>query len=239
VLGGGEFEGAGGFVESPEGDSREDEDDGPERDEDGGGPFGGEAVPEVEHGAAVVDAEPDGDGVACQAAEGEGPHKFLARHVDGSGGEDEGRERHRRGKDGGQRDGEDGVGLHPVGDALEDAGGDVFFEELHASGLTGGVGEESADGGTEGGDGDEQDGVGVGGGVEDQHDVGDAGDGEWDEGAVDDRDEEEADEAQVEEEVEDGMMRGVMGLGGGQVEGKGSREGEGAWVHAGDLTLPG
>ena len=237
LLGGRELEVAGGFVESPDGDGGEDEDDGPEGDEDGCRPLGVEAGPEVQEGVAVADADPDGDGVTQEAADGEGPHEFFARHVDGAGDEDEGRERHRRREDGGQRDGEDGVLFHPGGDAFEDAGGDVFFEELHAAGLTGCVGEEASDGRTDGGDGDEEDGVGVGGGVEDEHDVGYAGDGERDEGTVDYGDEEEADEAQVDEEVEDGVLRGVMRLRGGETDGEGGREGEVAQIHAGDMTL--
>jgi hypothetical protein len=238
ALGGVEVDGAGGFVESPDGDGGEDEDDGPEGDEDGGGPFGGEVRPEVKEGATVADADPDGDGVAREAAEGEGSHEFFARHADGAGGEDEGGERHRRREDGGQGDGEDGVGFHPGGDAGEDAGGDVLFEEGHASGLTGGVGEASSDGGAEGGDGDEEDGVGVAGGVEDEHDVGDAGDGERDEGAVDDGDEEEADEAEVEEEVHEGVMDGVRGRSRG-LEREEGREWGGGETHAGDMTLVG
>jgi len=52
--------------------------------------------PEAEEGAAVADADPDGDAVADESADGEGPHKLFARHVHGTGGEDEGRERHGR-----------------------------------------------------------------------------------------------------------------------------------------------
>jgi hypothetical protein len=238
-LGGVEVDGAGGFVESPKGDCGEEDDDGPESDEDGGGPLGGEACPETEDGAAVVDAEPDCDCVARQAAEGEGPHEFFARHVHGAGGEDEGRERHGRRQDGGERDGEDGVLFHPDGDAFEDARGDVFLEEGHASGLTGGVGEEAADGGAEGRDGDEEDGVGVGGGVEDEHDVGYAGDGEGDEGAIDYGDEEEADEAEPEEEVDEGIVMRVLGLRGEEEEGDGGRGDVDAWAHAAVMTLAG
>ena len=117
---------------------------------------------------AVADADPDGDAVADEAADGEGPHEFFARHVDGAGGEDEGRERHGRGEKRGQRDGEDGVVFHPGGHAAEDAFGDVFFEEGHAAGLTDGVGEEASDGGAEGGEGDEEEDVGVGGGEDDE-----------------------------------------------------------------------
>ena len=185
ALAGGEVDLAGGADELPDGEGEREQDDGPDGDEDGGGPLVGEACPEVEELVAVADADPDGDAVAEEAADGEGCHEFFARHADGSGGEDEGRERHGRRQQGGERDGEDGVLLHPGGDALEDAGGDMLFEEGHATGLAGGVGEEASEGGAGGGDGDEQDGVGVAGGVEDDHDVGDAGDGEGDEGAVD------------------------------------------------------
>ena len=168
-----------------------------------------------------------------ESADGEGPHEGFAGHAHGSGGEDEGRERHGWRENGGERDGEDGVVLHPLGDAGEDAGGDVLFEELHATGLTGGVGKQASEGGADGGDDDEEDGVGVAGGVEDEHDVGDAGDGERDEGAIDDGDEEEADEAEVEEEEHDD----VGGLRGGRAEGGEGREGGGEREHAGDMTL--
>ena len=228
---------AGGLVETPDGGDGEEKNDGPERDEDGVGPAGGEVRPEAKEGAAVVDADPDGDAVAEETAEGEGPHEGGAGHVDCSGGKDEGREWHGRRDERGERDGEDGVGFHPVGDAGEYVGRDVFFEELHASGLTGDVGEIASGGGAEGGDGDEEDGVGVGSGVEDEHDVGDAGDGERHEGAVDDGNEEEADEAEVEEVVHEGVVgRGVRrrGRGGNGEEGC---ECVGAEAHAGDMTL--
>ena len=101
VFGGPDVEGAGGFVETPDGDGGEEQDAGPEDDEDGGPPFVGEAGPEAEDGFAVVDSKPGGDGVAEEAAEDEGRHKFFARHVDGAGGEDEGREGHGRREDGG------------------------------------------------------------------------------------------------------------------------------------------
>jgi hypothetical protein len=237
VLAGGETDFAGGAVELPAGEGQGEKDDAPDGDEDGGGPPGGEVVPEVEEGAAVADADTDRDDVAGEPAKGEGGQEFFARHADGSGGEDEGAERHGRREDCRERDGEDGVGFHPGGDAGEDGGGDVLFQEGHASGLTGGVGEEASDGRAEGGDGDEEDGVGVGGGVEDEHDVGDAGEGEGDEGAVDDGDEEEADEAEVQEEVHEAVMRGVgRGLRGG-----GEREESGEWrerdAHAGEYDV--
>jgi len=167
--------------------------------------------PEAKEGAAVANTDPDGDAVADEAADGERPHEFFARHVDGAGREYERRERHGGGKKRGQRDGEDGVVFHPGGDAAEDAFGDVFFEEGHAAGLADGVGEEASNGRAEGGEGDEEKDVGVGGGVDDEHDVGDAGDGEGDEGAVDCGDREQADEAEVAEEVDEA----VVGVGSG------------------------
>ena len=178
--------------------------------------------PEAEEGAAVADADPDSDAVADEAADGERPHEFLARHMHGAGCEDEGREWHGRGQKRGERDGEDGVVFHPVGHAAEDALRDVLSEEGHAAGLTDGVGEEASDGRAEGGDGDEEEDVGVGGGEDDEEDVGDAGDGEGDERAVDCRDGEQADEAEVAEEVDEAVM------GGGRVGsgGRGSLEGE-------------
>ena len=166
---------------------------------------------------AVADADPDGDAVADEAADGEGQHEFFARHVHGAGGKDEGRERHGRREQGGQRDGEDGMVFHPGGDAAENSFGDVLLEEGHAAGLADGVGEEASDGGAERGDGDEEEDVGFGGGEDDEEYVGDAGDGEGDEGAVDCRDGEQADEAEVAEEVDEavvGGMRGGRGLDG-------------------------
>ena len=160
---------------------------------------------------AVADANPDGDTVADEAADGESPHEFFARHVNGAGGQDEGRERHGRRKKRGERDGEDGVVFHPFGDAAEDAFGNVLFEEGHAAGLADCVGEEASNGGAESGDGDEEKDVGVGGGEDDEEYVGDAGDGEGDERAVDCGDGEQADEAEVAEEVDEAVVGGVRG----------------------------
>ncbi len=75
---------AGGADELPNGDDGEEDDDGPEADEDGGRPLGGEVGPEVQEGVAVADTDPDGDAVAEESAKGEGDHEFAARHVDGS-----------------------------------------------------------------------------------------------------------------------------------------------------------
>ncbi len=121
-----------------------------------------------------------------------------------------GRERHGRRKDGGQRDGEDGVVLHPVADAFEDARGDALFEEGHASGLADLVAEVSAEGRAGGGEQDEEEPrcragaamtmimmsvmPGMGSGTKER---------------VDDGDEEDAEDAEAEEEVEEGM--GVAG----------------------------
>ena len=69
-----------GLVELPEGVGEGEGNPCPEDDEDGGAPGGGEFVPHPEHVAAVLDAEPDGEGVAEQAAEGEGPEELGAGH---------------------------------------------------------------------------------------------------------------------------------------------------------------
>jgi hypothetical protein len=242
AAGGGEVHLFGGFVELPEGDGEEDEDDRPKRDKDGRRPLGGEVRPEMEEGPAVTDADPDGDRVAEEAADGEGPHEFFARHVHGTGDEDEGRERHRRGKQSGQRDGEDGVVLHPVGDAGEDGSGDVLLEEGEAAGVANGVRKEAAESRADGGECDEKEDVGVGGGEGNEQDVGDAGDGEWDEGAIDRGDGEQADEAHMTHEVHEAGVRVRVGMRVGpryrsgleNEIGRERREGDG---HAGDMTL--
>jgi len=195
----------------PDGEGEREQDGGPDDDEDGGGPLFGEVRPEVEECVAVADTDPDGDAVTDETADGEGPHKFFARHVDGAGGQDEGGERHRRRQKRGEGDGEDGVVCHPVGHAAEDSLGDVLLEEGHTAGLTDGVGEESSDGRAQGGDGDQEKDVGVGGGEDDEEYVGDAGDGEGDERAVDCGDGEQADEAEVAEEVDEAVVGGVRG----------------------------
>ena len=92
--------------------------------------FLGELAQRREDLLAVADAEPDGDGVADEAADGEGDHELAAGHLERAGGEDEGAERHGRREDGGEGDGEDGVVLHPAGDASEDARRDVLFDEV-------------------------------------------------------------------------------------------------------------
>jgi hypothetical protein len=236
-----EVHGPGGFVELPAGDGGEEDDDGPECDEDGGGPFGGELRPQAKEGAAVVDTDPDGDGVAQEAREGESPHELFARHVDGTGDQDEGRERHGRGKQGRQGDGEDGVVLHPVGDAVEDGFGDVLFEEAEPARLADGVREEAAQGGADGGESDEEEDVGLGGGEGDEQDVGDAGDGQRDEGAIDGGDGEKADEADVAHEVHEAAVGlrvgvGVRVDGGGGLEGERGRGCLEVEEHAGDRT---
>ena len=75
---------AGSLDELPDSNGGEENDDGPKADEDGGGPLFGEVGPEVKEGVAVADADPDGDGVAQEPANGEGGHEGTARHVDGS-----------------------------------------------------------------------------------------------------------------------------------------------------------
>lgn len=96
LLAGGELDLARAADELPDGEGEREQDDGPDGDEDGGGPLGGEVRPEVQELVAVADADPDGDAVAEESADGEGSHEFFARHVDGAGGEDEGRKRHGR-----------------------------------------------------------------------------------------------------------------------------------------------
>ena len=85
--------------------------------------------------ASIVDAEPCSDGVTYGAADSEGDHELLARHVERAGSENERAEWHGRRKNSWESNGEDGVVSHPVADAFEDAGGDVFFKEGHASAL--------------------------------------------------------------------------------------------------------
>ena len=94
--------------------------------------------------------------VADGAADGEGGEELVAGHVERSGGEDEGAERHGRRQDGGQGYGEDGVVLHPFADAFEDAWGDTLFEEGHAAGVSYLMAEVSAEGGADGGEEDEE-----------------------------------------------------------------------------------
>ena len=62
-------DGVRGFVELPEGDGATDEDGAPEDDEDRGGVFCGDFVPEMQDVTAVVNAEASGDGVANGAAD--------------------------------------------------------------------------------------------------------------------------------------------------------------------------
>src|SRR5580700_1331413 len=88
----------GGLDELPDADCGEENCDRPEDDQDGEGPAVGELIPEMEDGFAVVDAEPGGDDVTREAAEGEGSHELAAVHLNGASGEDEGREWHGRRK---------------------------------------------------------------------------------------------------------------------------------------------
>ena len=194
-------DGTGGLVELPEGEGATDGNADPEDDEHGCRVFGREAVPKTQDVAAVVNAEPCGDGVADGAADGEGDHEFFSRHVECAGSEDEGAQRHGWRKDGREGDGEDGVVLHPVAHALEDACGDVPFEEGHAAALTHLVAEVSAERRTCGCKKNEQDDVLLACGHHDDHDVGDAGHRQGDEGAVDDGDEEDSEDAEAEKQV--------------------------------------
>ena len=155
---------AGGLVKLPEGEGAAQDDGGPDDDEDRCGVLGREVVPEAEDVAAVVDAEPSGDRVACGAADGEGGHEGLLRHLECACGEDEGRERHGWREDGGEGYGEDCVALHPVTDAVEDARGDAFFEEGYAAGLADLIAEVSADCRAQCGDRDQEKPVIVAGG---------------------------------------------------------------------------
>jgi hypothetical protein len=197
-------------VELPEGDGAADGDDGPENDEDGRGVLCRETVPKMDDAAAVVDSQPRGDGVACRAADGEGSEELFSRHVQSACGEDEGAERHGRRQDGGEGHGEDGVVLHPVADALEDAGRDVLFDEGHAAGLADLVAEVSAERGACGGEENQQEPAMVLGGEDDDHDVGEAGQRERDEGAVDDGDKEDTEDAEAEEQVHEWAAVSVM-----------------------------
>ena len=171
--------------------------------------------------------------MAQEAADGEGGEELVARHLERACGQHEGRERHGRRQDGGQRDREDGVRLHPVADGLEEARGDVFFEEGHAAGLADLVAEEAAEERAGGGRADEEEEIGVLRGEHHDHDVGDAGDGQRDEGRVDDGDEEHADDAEGEQQVEERV--GVMGGGGRSgeaLEAGAGRSDRGAGEHA-------
>lgn len=155
----------------------------------------------MKHLAAVDDAKGGGDGVPKETAEGERGDKGAESHAQGAGGEHKWAEGHGWREERGQGDGEDGVVLHPLGNAAKDAPGDVLFEELHAAFLGDDVAEIAAQGGSGGGRSDQEEEVSVLRGVEDDQDVGDAGDGQRNEGAVDDGDEEEADEAEGDEEL--------------------------------------
>ena len=194
-------DGVRGLVELPKGNGAAEDDGSPEDDEDGCGVPVGDFVPETQDVASVVDAKADGDGVAGGAADGEGGHELLLRHLERTGGENERRERHRRWEDGRQRDGEDGVALHPLADAAEDARGDASFEKGDAARLADLVAEISANGRAGSGDEDEDEPVTVAGGQDDEHDVGNAGDGEGNEGRIDNGDEEESQKSEAEEKV--------------------------------------
>ena len=211
--------GVAGLPELVEGVANADEDEGPDADEDGGSVLFRELVPKDEDLFAVMDAEPEGNGVPEEAAGGEGHHKGGERHFERAGGEHEGAERHGRRQDRGQGDGKDGVRLHPASDALEDAGRGALFDEIHAAGLAYLVGEIAAEGGAYGG-GDEQEGeVLVLGGVEDEQDVGDAGDRQGNKGRIDNGDEEETNVAEADDGVQD-----VLGKAAGCEKSRGERK---------------
>ena len=93
---------------------------------------------------------------------------------------------------------------HPVADAFEDAGGNVFFKEGHASALAHLMAEVSAECRAGRGEENEQDDVPLARGHHDDHDVGDAGYGQRDEGAVDDGDQEDAEDAEAKEQMQEG-----------------------------------
>lgn len=99
---------------------------------------------------------------------------------------------------------------HPVADAFEDAGGNVFFKEGHASALAYLMAEVSAECRAGRGEENEQEDVLLAGGHHDDHDVGDARYGQGDEGAVDDGDQEDAEDAEAEEQVHKGAAGSTM-----------------------------
>ena len=204
-------DGVAGLPELEEGVADAAQDERPENDKNRRAVTLHEEVPDDQDLLAVADAKRDGDGMADQAAGGEGDHEGAEGHFEGAGGKDEGAERHGWREQGGEGDGEDGVRLHPAADALEDAGWGAFFDKAHAAGLADLVAEITAEGGAAGRGEEQEPDVGVLGSVEDAHDVGDAGDGQGDEGGIDDRDEEETEEAEGEENAKDVVLGGLRG----------------------------
>ena len=160
---------------------------------------------------SVVGAEPCCHGVSESAADREGDHELFARHIERARGEYKWAERHGWWKDGGQRDGEDGVAFHPEADAFEDARGDAFLEEGHTTTLADLMAEVSAERGAGTCEQDEEDYVLALGGHHDDHDVGDPGYGKRDEGAVHDGDQEDTAETEAEEEVQEWAASALMG----------------------------
>ena len=77
-VSGGDAYGMGGLVELPKREGATDRDADPEDDEEGCGVLCGDAVPEPEDVASIVDAEPCSDGVTDGAAGSEGNHELLA-----------------------------------------------------------------------------------------------------------------------------------------------------------------
>ena len=74
-----------GLPELPEGVGGAGEDEDPERDENGRAPTLGELAPDDQDLIAEAYAQPDGDGMADQAAGGEGDHKGAQRHSERAG----------------------------------------------------------------------------------------------------------------------------------------------------------
>lgn len=162
-----------------------------------------------------MDAQPSCKSVTQTSAEGEGDHEFFSRHPECARSEYERAQRHGRGKDGRQRDGEDSVALHPLADSFEDARGNAFLKESHAAALTDQMAEVSAERGAHSGQQNQQDDVLVLRRHDDDHDVGDAGYRQWNEGAVDDGNQEYAEESEAEKEMEERAAGSAMGCGGG------------------------
>jgi hypothetical protein len=150
-----------------------------------------------------MEAESDCDEVARCPAEDEGPEEFALRHLEGSRGQDKWRHGHRRGKECGDCDGQDGVLLHPLPDEFKDSRGDALFKERHSTGQSDTIAQIAADCGADGGHKDEHEPVRVPGCHQDKHDVGDTGDRQGDERRIDDGDQEKAEWAEGEEEVQE------------------------------------
>lgn len=77
-VSGGDAYGMGGLVELPKGEGATDRDTDPQNNEEGCGVLCGDAVPEAEDVASVMDAEPCSDCMTNGAADGEANHELLA-----------------------------------------------------------------------------------------------------------------------------------------------------------------